>query len=98
MEVYRVSRSVIHVTIFSFPSTDQIQSLYQAAVVWKHLKHQNIVPLIGIAPTPLQLVSGWMPGGDVTEYIMNHPNVDKAIIVSDFLVVSHDILTPSSVV
>ena len=49
--------------------------------MWKHLVHPNIVPLFGITPVPLQLISGWIPGGDLTEYIRKHPGVDRLGLV-----------------
>jgi serine/threonine protein kinase len=49
--------------------------------VWKRLNHKNIVPLLGITPTPLQLISDWMPGGDLTEYIKKDPNVGRLDLV-----------------
>ena len=57
------------------------QALYREAVVWKHLAHPNIVPLLGIAPTPLELISEWMPGGVLTEYLKANPNVDRLHLV-----------------
>jgi serine/threonine protein kinase len=45
--------------------------------VWNRLKHKNIVPLLGITPSPLQLVSDWMPGGDLREYIKKYPDADR---------------------
>jgi len=56
---------------------------YQVAVVWKHLKHQNIVPLLGITPDPLRLISEWMPGGGLTEYIERCPSADRLVLLSD---------------
>jgi len=55
--------------------------LFQQAVVWKHLEHPNIVPFLGITSTPLQLISEWMPGGDLTEYIRKHPDTDRLRLV-----------------
>ena len=49
--------------------------------MWKRLKHQNIVPLMGIALTPLRLISEWMPGGDLTEHIKKHPDADRPGLV-----------------
>ncbi|KAF9645725.1 kinase-like protein [Thelephora ganbajun] len=43
----------------------------QEAVMWKHLKHPNILPLLGVTLSPLQLVSNWMPGGDLSGYVKN---------------------------
>ena len=49
--------------------------------MWKHLDHQNVVPLLGITSTPLQLISEWMPGGVLTEYIKKNPGVDRLGLV-----------------
>ena len=49
--------------------------------MWKHLTHPNIVPFFGITPVPLQLISEWMPGGDLTEYIKDHPGADRLGLV-----------------
>ena len=37
--------------------------------MWKRLTHPNIVPLLGITIAPLQLVSNWMSGGELPEYL-----------------------------
>jgi len=49
--------------------------------VWKRLVHRNIVPFLGITSTPLQLISEWMPNGDLVEYIRKHPSVDRLRLV-----------------
>ena len=49
--------------------------------MWKHLTHPNIVPLLGVTLAPLQLVSAWMPGGDLKEYITKHPGIDQLNLV-----------------
>ena len=48
--------------------------------MWKHLAHPNIVSLLGITPTPLQLISEWVPR-DLPEYIKNHPGADRLGLV-----------------
>ena len=53
--------------------------------MWKHLAHPNIVPLFGITPVPLQLISEWIPGGDLTEYVKNHPETDRLGLVGTTL-------------
>jgi len=63
--------------------------------VWKRLDHQNIVPLLGITSTPLQLISEWMPNGNLTEYIGMHPDTDRLGLVSVLPPVLDDALTPS---
>ena len=50
--------------------------------MWKLLEHPNIVPLFGITPTLLQLISEWMPGGDLVEYTSKHPDADRCSLAS----------------
>lgn len=56
--------------------------LYQEAVIWKRLKHINVVPFTGVTFKPLQIVSEWMPGGDLTAYIKSNPHVSRVDLVS----------------
>jgi serine/threonine protein kinase len=49
--------------------------------VWKHLTHPNIVPLLGVTVAPFQLISVWMPGGELTEYLDVHPRADRVGLV-----------------
>ena len=63
------------------PLLTNTQTLYREAVVWKRLEHQNIVPFLGITSSPLQLISEWMPGGDLMEYIKRHPDADSLGLV-----------------
>ena len=72
-----------------FPAHHQrdVQIFYREAVMWKRLTHPNILPLLGITLTPLQLISTWMSGGDLTGYIKNHPDVDRLVLVCDLTLV-----------
>ena len=45
--------------------------------MWRYLKHPNILPLLGVTTSPPQLISKWMPGGDLPEYIKEHSNADR---------------------
>lgn len=65
----------------SFIITDKIQIFCKEAVVWKRLTHPNILPLLGTTITPLQLVSDWMPGGDLPSYLKKNPNADQVGLV-----------------
>ena len=64
--------------------------------MWKHLEHHNIVPFLGITPTPLQLISKWMPGGDLPEYIKKNPDADRLGLVNSPAVVLNPVLTPAT--
>ena len=50
--------------------------------MWKRLSHPHIVPFIGATLEPLQLVSGWMPGGELRSYIKENPGTDLISLVS----------------
>ena len=66
--------------------------------MWKRLEHKNIVPLLGITSNPLQLVSDWMPGGDLTEYINKNPDVDRPGLVGlNYVVFGPRLFPPSAV-
>ena len=50
--------------------------------MWRCLDHPNIVPLLGTTASPLQLVSVWMAGGELPDYISTHPRADRLVLVS----------------
>ena len=46
------------------------------------MAHPNIVPLLGVTIYPrLQLISDWMSGGDLPDYIRQNPNADRLELV-----------------
>jgi len=53
--------------------------------MWKRLKHPNIVPFKGVTLDPFQIVSDWMAGGDLTDYISLNPQANRINLVSPFL-------------
>ena len=53
----------------------------QEAVVWKYLEHPNILPLLGATISPPQLVSAFMPAGDLSKYVKENPNADRVGLV-----------------
>jgi len=68
------------------------------AAVWKNLAHPNVVPLLGVTTDPIQLVSGWMPDTNLTEYITDHPDADRLSLVGVPCTIPRDVLTPSPVI
>ena len=58
------------------------QTFHKVAVILKRSAHPNIVPLLGVTIEPLELISDWMPGGDLPGYIAMHPNADRLSLVS----------------
>ena len=57
------------------------QTFCQEAVIWKRLNHPNIVPLLGITISHFQLISKWMCGSDLLEYVKERPDVDRLELV-----------------
>jgi len=49
--------------------------------MWKHLAHPNIVPLLGVTVNLFQLVSEWVPGGDLPSHIRGNPDADRLGLV-----------------
>jgi len=65
--------------------------------VWKRLNHPNIVPFKGVTFNPLQLISEWIPGGDLPKYVEANQHVNLISLVSSSLSTSTRHLTLFSV-
>ena len=52
--------------------------------MWKRLRHPNIVPNLGVGPdiAAFCVVSPWMQGGDLLQYLANNPGANRVSIVS----------------
>jgi len=72
------------------------QSFLKEAIIWKRLRHPNVVPFIGVTRDPLQFVSEYMPNGTLTRYVKNHPSADRIELVSLSSVVSVRPVMPPS--
>ena len=57
------------------------QEFRREAVMWKYLKHPNVLPFLGATISPPQLVSVLIPGGNLSEYLSTHPNADLLKLV-----------------
>ena len=66
--------------------------------MWKHLVHPNIAPLLSVTLDPIQLISDWMSGGNLTKYIANNPDADRLCLVGVLFTSLYEKLTPSLVV
>jgi len=66
--------------------------------MWKRLTHPNVLPLLGVTIFPLQLISIWMSGGDLPEYIEKYPNADRLRLVGGPPVVFIPHLLPLQVI
>jgi len=62
-----------------------LQSFSKQAVIWKRLRHPNIVPFIGVTTDPLQIISEWTSNRTLTEFIQKNPDVNRINLVSPSL-------------
>jgi len=60
------------------------QVFYREVVVWKRLQHPNIVPFLGVPSQvpPFEIVCEWMENDRITEFVREHPEVDRVGLVS----------------
>ena len=49
--------------------------------MWKTLSHPNILPLLGATISPPQLVSIFMPAGDLSKYLRKNPDANRLGLV-----------------
>ena len=65
------------------------QAQRQEAIIWRQLKHDNIMPLIGICDNLISgcdlLVSPWMENGDLPTFIKSTEAKGGAIDGKDFV-------------
>jgi len=59
------------------------QVFCKEVVIWKRISHPNVVPFLGVseAPTPLCMVSEWMPNGNVRDYVGKNPEASRLQLV-----------------
>ena len=61
------------------------QRLCREVLIWKHLSHPNILPLLGVSvsknPRHFRIISEWIPNGNVTDYINFNPEANRLRLV-----------------
>lgn len=75
--IYRTTSGQIQVAVKALrflPSADDIRGIRREIKIWMKLKHQNIVPFIGVTagfgpPETISLVSPWIPNGTLTNFL-----------------------------
>jgi serine/threonine protein kinase len=60
-----------------------LQGFCREAVAWKHLRHPNVLPLLGvtISERRFAMVSEWMEHGNINEFIEKNPRVNRTKLV-----------------
>ena len=62
---------------------NESQGFCREVVAWKHLRHPNILPLIGVtfSESHFAMVSEWMDHGNVNEFIRIDPDANRTALV-----------------
>ena len=50
-------------------------------MIWKTLRHPNVLPLLGFVGDQLTTVSEWMTNGDINEFMETHPDANRLELV-----------------
>ena len=60
-----------------------LQRFCREGVAWKHLRHPNILPLLGVTLTEhrFAMVSEWMENGNINKFIEGNPRINRAELV-----------------
>jgi serine/threonine protein kinase len=67
------------------------QRFCREGVFWKHLRHPNVLPLLGVTISERQfaMVSEWMEHGNINEFVEKDKNVNRAELVRRSLTPTH---------
>lgn len=72
-------------TICFFPLTrmNPPQGFCREVVAWKHLRHPNILPLLGVtvAENRFVMISEWMDNGNINEFVRKEFDANRTALV-----------------
>ena len=60
-----------------------LQRFCREGVAWKHLRHPNILPLLGmtVSERRFAMVSEWMENGNIMEFVEKEKHVNRTGLV-----------------
>ena len=63
---------------------NESQRFCREAVAWKHLRHPNILPLLGVTVNGdrFAMVSEWMKNGNINEFVEKNKHANRTELVS----------------
>ena len=57
------------------------QMLRRETIMWKHLKHPKISPLLVVSVSQLRVIFGWVSGGELLDYIKKNAGTGLLALV-----------------
>jgi serine/threonine protein kinase len=65
-----------------------LQRFCREGVAWKHLRHPNVLPLLGVTVSERRfaMVSEWMEHGNINEFVEKNPRVNRTELVRRSLI------------
>jgi len=62
---------------------NMLQRFCREGVAWKHLRHPNVLPLIGVTVSKQRfaMVSAWMGNGNINRFIEKDQHVNRIELV-----------------
>ena len=86
----------------NLPLIQRPQRFFREAVAWRHLRHPNILPLLGMSLDPtgkkFAMVSEWMVHGNINEFVAMSEGVNRVQLVSEDLIPQDTYCNPSQLV
>ena len=60
-----------------------MQRFCKEVVTWKALRHQNVLPLLGVtmSSSRFTMVSEWMHNGNINEFVKTHRDANRFELV-----------------
>jgi len=65
-----------------------VQKFCKEAVVWKALRHPNVLALIGVTMSEarLTMISDWMANGNINSFVKENPGANRLELVGFFFI------------
>lgn len=60
---------------------DILQGFYEKVVAWTKLDHPNVLRCFGVTVDPFQMLTEWMPNGQVMNHVEVQNGVDRVRLV-----------------
>ena len=62
---------------------NELQRFCREGVAWKHLRHPNVLPLLGVTVSERRfaMVSEWMEHGNINEFVGKDKHVNRTELV-----------------